>query len=166
MRTLKKCHVLVALLACACVYAHASVVSIQVIQHDSVDKNLHSTSFLIEDTLMDYFFNAGCIASSMPATISPDSKSDYKKEKQALLGAEEGFCNYLIMVYADYDTSESRNPTADLLSNIATVSWKVIDVRDGETVSSGRKKPPVQQSSKDVVTFIRELAVTIAAAIR
>ena len=102
----------------------------------------------------------------MPATISPDSKSDSKLEKQALLGAEEGFCNYLIMVYADYDTSESRNPTADLLSNIATVSWKVIDVRDGETVSSGRKKPPVQQSSKDVVTFIRELAVTIAAAIR
>ena len=61
---------------------------------------------------------------------------------------------------------EDGNPTADLLSNIASVSWKVINVRDGETISSGRRKPPVQQSSKDVVTFIRELAVTIAAAIR
>lgn len=102
----------------------------------------------------------------MPAAISPDSKSDAKFENEALLGAEEGFCNYLIVVYADYDTSESRNPAADLLSNIASVSWKVINVRDGETISSGRRKPPVQQSSKDVVTFIRELAVTIAAAIR
>lgn len=166
MRTLKKYHVLVALLAGMCVYAHASVVSIQVLQHDTLDKNLHSTSYLIEDTLMDYFFDAGCIASSMPAAISPDSKSDAKFENEALLGAEEGFCNYLIVVYADYDTSESRNPAADLLSNIASVSWKVINVRDGETISSGRRKPPVQQSSKDVVTFIRELAVTIAAAIR
>ena len=68
------------LLACFSAQVYAEVWSIQVIQHDGNKEDIRSSSYLIEDSLMEFFFERGQIASTVPAVTSLGSAYDSKLE--------------------------------------------------------------------------------------
>ncbi len=154
------------LLACFSAQVYAEVWSIQVIQHDGNKEDIRSSSYLIEDSLMEFFFERGQIASTVPAVTSLGSAYDSKLEAKAIEEVSEGYCDYLIVLAVDYDTADSRNPAASILENISAIGWKVIEVSDGSVIASGRALPSTSKNSKDIVTFVREIAANIVASMR
>ncbi len=147
--------------------ASAAAISFQIIQHDSIQDEIRSASYVVENSLFDYFFNRGYIATNSPTAITSSSAEDKTVIYAALSEASEGLCDYFISVAVDF-SENSTNPAALILSNIKQVSWNVYDVKKGELLASGKKEPKLTQSNNNergLKNFMSNVAVEIESSI-
>ena len=122
--------------------ANAKSLSIQIIQNNPGQEKVWATSYLFEQDITDYFFDAGDIVSSSPVWIQD---KDEKKNKSALNASLrenfDGGMEILVRVELLYNTSDSSNPEGLLLENIKKVQWRAYSVRDGEELFDGSAIP-------------------------
>ena len=169
MRT-KKFVVGAALLLCALSYASAAAVSFQIIQHDPNQSEIRSSSYVIENTLFDFFFEKGCIVTNSPTAVSASSSEDQGIYYRSLDEASEGGCTHFIVITVDYDTSRSTNPVALILSNITSIGWTLFDVKSGAAIAQGSKDVGTVSARQDnengIRSFMRLVASDMYAALR
>ena len=147
--------------------ACAQVISFQIIQRDTVQTEIRSVSYMLENGLFDYFFNKGYIATNSPTAVSGSEAEARSVAYAALSEASEGLCDYFVSVSIDCAGS-STNPAALLLSNIRGVSWNVFDVKTGTELSSGSKAPTLtarNNNEKGVKSFSAQVAAEIESAL-
>lgn len=131
--------ILLLLLTAIC---HAKTISVQVVQNNPGQERIWETTTLVEQSIIDYFFDDGNIVSNSPIWISSsDDKKNHGALNAALIENSEGGMEFLVRVEVFFNTSKSSNPDAPLLENIEKVEWKIYSVDSGKEVSSGNEKP-------------------------
>lgn len=149
----------------------AKNISIQIVQNNpAAQDSVCSSSSLIEQTIIDYFFGTGHIVSNSPVyVVSKDSVGD-EGLKDALAENAQGGMDYLVRVEVDFKTpKDTNNPDAILLENIDKVTWKNYAVKTGLQLNGGSEKIGTvnrQNNNEDgVSSFANLIALKINASL-
>lgn len=143
----KKCFL--ALLLCGFIFsANALSVSFQLVQKDFSQNEIRAASYVIEDSMFEYFFDKGIVVSNLPILIYKNENTSDLALINSVGESRLGGINYLVSLCAEYDVSHSINPEAVSLDNISNISWKIINIDTDEVVTKGEeKKNDVQKKS-------------------
>lgn len=138
----------------------ASSVTLSMYQQDFDPATIRETSRMIENKIMDVYFESGYIITNVPIS------GQYDKTVSAVLAlthAQEGVSDYLVLVSLVY-TDGSRDVTAKgVVSDIAYADWQLIDVLSGKLLSSGKLKPAQGQKQElNNIAGINDFAILIA----
>lgn len=147
---------------------NANSFSLQIVQRNTGGETVFDTSYVVEQAIMDYFFDRGTIVSNN-AVIA--SNNDATKEKTLLrrsfVEAQEGSMNVFIKLFLNYALEDSTNPTAVLLSNIRDAQVEVVSVSDLNVLLEEKFVPEKANSLNDnrggVESFATDIAVEIQA---
>ena len=107
-----------------CVFCfYGGQISIQVVQHDKIQKNLSENSLVIEDELLTGFFENGYIVTNSPAMTSDSKGSDEKCFSIGMNDAFNGYSDYFVQIKLYYDGEKS---------DLSKVNWTLYSVSTGE----------------------------------
>lgn len=142
--------------------AFAKEVTMQVLQHGGNTENVSETALLLEDALMNSFFNAGYIVTNEPASISY-SESDDKKFGQDLIKLSSlSGGDYVVQVILFLQTEKSTSPESVRLVDIAKIDWNITRL-NSSIKKNGTQKGPSNFDSKNnsMRNYIASVASTI-----
>ena len=152
------------LLVCAA-SASASVISFQIIQHDKSQTEIRDSSYIIENTLFDYFFDIGFITTNSPTANTDGKSGDKKVFSRSLVEAKMGHCNYFVLLTIDYDVRLSKNTKGNFLSNIDSISWQIYDAESSTMIAEGSREvgevSAQKNNEKGIMSFVSEIAADI-----
>ena len=150
--------------------ASAAAVSFQLVQHDAAQDKIRAASSVMEGVFFDYFFDSGHVATNIPTAVSSGEGDDENIFFGALSDSRSGLCNYLIMIFVDYDGNGSTNSDAVLLSNIKSVSWIIYDTANESVMGKGERAvgnvPAKSNNAAGVKSFTKKLAADINSAVK
>ena len=105
------------LLLLASFAADAKSFSLQVIQRNTGGDSVFDTSYVVEQAIMDYFFEHGMIISSNQVIVSKrDDASEKKELRRSLIEAKTGCMDLFVKLCLNFALEDSMNPSAVLLS--------------------------------------------------
>lgn len=141
--------------------ANAEAIAFQLIQHDGAGDTVRTSSYVIEDTLFDYYFSLGYIVTNSPAVAEPDSEKDSYFERIALEEAREGGCSYFVLIITDYDLEATASPESLSVDNLKEAQWKLIDVKADTVIKTGVTKPS-GKTTKSVQAGVSDFTCSVA----
>lgn len=119
-----------------CVYAKS--INILINQIDGIQENVRSSVQLFENSVMDFFFDAGFIVSSEKICLE---KNIEKTVQIALDSSVNGFIDFLIVAKVNV------NPKTD---ELISVDWEVINANSSKKLGSGSMNAPKTYREKEV----------------
>ena len=119
-----------------CVYGKS--INILINQIDGIQDSVRDSVQLFENSVMDFFFDAGFIVSSEKICLETDIK---KTVQIALDSSVNGFIDYLIVAKINV------NPKSD---ELISAGWEIINVATGKTIGSGLMEAPKPYREKEV----------------
>ena len=131
----------------------AKSIALQVVQVDSVQKEIRASSVSVEEVILDNLFLNGFIATNSPI---------YSADKTGINEAKEGFCEYFISVVLNYKKGKDNRVELNKLSMIKNAQWKIINVADGAVVASGENSVGKVTSENDNKEGVQSFALKIA----
>ncbi len=141
----------------------AKSLSFQILQKNDSLNSVCESALAVEDEILNYFFENGCIVSNVPAAVSKSDAQDLKfyndAYNEAVNGTVDQFC--LIKIYFTDDEKENGKIS---LGNMKKISWKVVSVKTGnilEDSSSEVKAGISQNEAANVRDFASEFAMHI-----
>ncbi len=166
-KDLKKVVFLLTFLLCG-IAANAASFSLQVIQKNTPGDNVFDSSYVVEQAVLDYFFEKGMIVSNNPVIVSKnDEASDRTELHRAFIEARLGCMDLLVKLSLNFSVLDSANPTAVLLSNIRGADLEIVSLKNSETIIKGRFTPPAVNDMNNnrggVETFATNIAIYIQA---
>lgn len=144
----------------------AEEISVQIVQHNDAADAICDSSMMVEDELLEAFFNQGFIVSSSPSVESVSEKQDSVLLKKALTEADDGGLSYFVQVKIYYRTVKTENPDETVQSDIDYVNWTLYNGGSGKVIAEQKKsigKNPLRGNDEDSV---RAFAASIAADIQ
>lgn len=155
--------ILIAFLALFLGYAgFCNSVSFQVVQHNNSLSDVCNSSLIIEDEIMNNFYNAGFIVSNWPASISNSNEENKKLWNMGYTEAVEGSFDYFIQINLFFNESESTNVEKVELGLIDKVSWKIVSSSNGNIIEEKNKnieKPMGADSEDNVRLFAKDFSI-------
>ncbi|MCR5217333.1 hypothetical protein [Treponema sp.] len=149
----------------ATAFLYSESVAFQVIQHDKSSDEVRLSSLMIEESILDYFFNQGFIVTNSPAIAFNDSAKDSYYEKKAVAEAREGGIRYFILVTADFDVTDSARSEANVVDNIKFIKWELTDIRLDKKIAGGKVEPSGIKA-KNMQTGVYKLSQKVASEIQ
>ena len=151
--------------------ASAASMSVQIMQNFEDQQGQASISYLIEQAVIDYFFEAGHIVSSAPVYVLSSDRKDQIALKNTLRETSDGGMEYLITVTVHYSVDKELKDSASLLLQyIKSVDWAVYAAKSGQKLASGSGSPgtitPANNNEKGIVKFSGRLAAQISAGLQ
>lgn len=119
-----------------CVYAKS--INILINQIDGIQENIRNTVQLFENSVMDFFFDAGFIVSSEKICLE---KNIEKTVQIALDSSVNGFIDYLVVAKVNVNSKTDELISAD---------WEVINVATSKPLGSGSMVAPKPYREKEV----------------
>lgn len=80
----------------------AKQVAFQIVQHDGTHENVSEQSFVVEDTLLNSFFEYGYIVTNSAASVSGSEEQDALLLGEGIKEALEGFSDFFVQVRLYY----------------------------------------------------------------
>lgn len=139
--------------------------AIQVVQVNPGQDKVCQTSMYFEQSIIDFFFEAGHIVSNSPIYISVNEKKDTSEYNKSIGDASAGYMAYFVSIQLEYDTTKSTNPEAPLLENIKKVEWKIYSASSGKQISEGSAVPEKITDDNNNVSGITDFASMVGAKI-
>lgn len=121
--------------------ASAKSFSLQVVQKYGSETVVYEASYVIEQTIMDYFYENLYIVSNSPVIIQKKGQDISSELQKAFDAAQEGYLDYVIQADVYYNISDSNNPEEALLNNIDKIEWKVFSIDSKHILASGKAVP-------------------------
>lgn len=151
------------LISSLCSFASAKSFSLQIIQKNGSENIVYETSYVIEQAILDYFFENMYIVSNNPIIIQKKGQDITNDLQKAFDAAQEGLLDYLIETEIFYNISDSTNPESANLQNIDKVEWRLISTDTKKTLSKGNLIPEskFKNNANGLVYFTNELAENI-----
>ena len=118
----------------------AKQITIQIIQHNIATDKVAESSLVIEDGLLDGFFDNGFIVSNTPASVSVSEKQDLSLYNTGLGDAYEGGADFFVQIKLFYDGSTQN--------------------KSGTPKKTGKKKETIRESGLERVDWTVASAVT------
>jgi len=107
---------------------YARQICFQVVQHDESSEEVTEQSMVIEDQILNNFFEKGYIVTNSPSVSSLDDVQDENLWKTGLGDAFYGYSDYFIQIKVFY---ESRKGTLTDVANIQKISWSLTEAKTG-----------------------------------
>lgn len=114
-------------------FCFAKQISFQIVQHDTKIDTVTEQSLIIEDEMLNGFFEYGYIVTNSQAEISKSEKEDKKLFNKGLQEALEGFSDYFVQIRLYYDNSKKGDGFSVTLEKI---EWEIIKASTGDLVFS------------------------------
>lgn len=138
----------------------ASGLTFQIIQHNDSLNEVCESAMVIEDEMLNYFFNSGYIVTNAPASVSSSIEMDDKLWKVAVNEAAGGSADVFVQVhlYFNENAGESSKVSLGLIDKI---SWKAQAIKSGrilEESSMKVKKPIGIDTEQNVRLFAGQFA--------
>lgn len=151
------------LIVSLCSFANAKSFSLQIIQKNGSENIVYETSYVIEQAILDYFFENMYIVSNNPIIIQKKGQDITNDLQKAFDAAQEGLLDYLIETEIFYNISDSTNPESANLQNIDKVEWRLISTDTKKTLSKGNLIPEskFKNNANGLIYFTNELAENI-----
>jgi len=155
------------LLVLAPYFVSAASFSLQVIQINGSENVVFDASYMIEQTIMDFFYENLYIVSNSPVIIKKKNEDIKAQIQKSFDAAVEGSLDLLIQASVFYNLSDSNNPEEAVISNIERVEWKVIKLDGNIEIASGTAVPGKKYRNDDdgLYFFANEIAAHIKTAI-
>lgn len=125
----RKIGLILGLLLCA-QFCFAKQISFQIIQHDDRTQNVSEQSLVMEDELLNGFFEGGYIVTNSPTVVSDSTENDIALYNKAFGDALDGFSDYFIQVTLFYS------------NNLKQIDWSIASVSTGNII----KKSSIESS--------------------
>lgn len=106
----------------------ARQISFQVVQHDDSSEEVTEQSLVIEDQMMNNFFERGFIVTNSPTVSSFSEDQDETYWKTGLGEAFFGYSDYFIQIKVFY---EPRTGTLTDVANINKIQWSLTEAKTG-----------------------------------
>lgn len=126
----RKLLLIAGLLLCA-QFCFAKQVSFQIIQHDDKTQNVTEQSLVLEDEMLNSFFETGYIVTNSPTVVSESDENDVILYNKALGDAYEGSSDYFIQVKLFYNNS------------LKQIDWSIASVATGNKIKESSIKGSV-----------------------
>ena len=122
--------------------AFAKQITIQIIQHDITTDTVEESSLVVEDQLMDGFFDNGFIVSNTPASVSNSEVQDLTFFNSGIGDAYEGGADYFVQIKLYYDNSsvapapveKGKKGVGKRVICLERVDWTVASATTGRTI--------------------------------
>ena len=167
MKFMKKNIIFFGLLIFVCInLTYAKSISLQIIQTNGSQSVVFDASYLIEQSIMDYFFDCSYIVSNSPVIIDKKIEKIDPSLQIYFVHAKEGLLDYFVEVYVHYDLVDSNNPEEALMRNIKKVDWKAYLVNDKTLIYQDTKNASKYKNDDDsIIYYSRIIAEDIKKAI-
>ena len=126
----KKIGLIAGLLLCAQL-CFARQVSFQIIQHDDRTQDVTEQSLVIEDELLNGFFETGYIVTNSPTVVSQSDEDDVVLYNKALGDAYEGSSDYFIQIKLFYNNA------------LKQIDWSIASAATGKIIKKSSIKGSV-----------------------
>lgn len=141
--------------------------SLQIVQKNGSENVVFDASYLIEQVILDYFYDNAYIVSNSPVIIqkkNADISGDLQKSFDA---AQEGSLDLVIQLVVTYTLSDSNNPAEACLNDIELIEWKAVSLSDKSIVVQDKVVPSKKyRNDEDGLSyFAGELASNIKSAL-
>lgn len=130
----KKTFLLVILTLLVSFAAFTKQVSIQVIQHTSAKEAINEMTLIVEDALLNGFFEYGYIVTNSKAAISSNKSDDQKLWSIGLGDAYEGSSDYYVKIDLFYKLEKVDIKEIYIINK---VEWNLSSVNTGENIKKG-----------------------------
>lgn len=131
MGKLKRLSILIVLLF-SCAFCFANQISFQIVQHDASLDNLSEDSMVIEDSVLNTFFEFGFIVTNSDAAISESSAQDEKLFKIGQGDAFNGFSDYFVQIKLFYERTDQTQTAS---SDLCKIDFVVASPKTGEKLA-------------------------------
>ena len=124
--------VLIFVIALMPVLVFAKQISFQVVQHDESSKAVTEQSLVIEDVVLNSFFEKGYIVTNSATVVSEEPENE-KLYKTGLKDAFEGYSDLFVQInlFYIYNPENKKNN-----SSLNKINWTVTDIKTGKQIDS------------------------------
>ncbi len=154
--------IIAAMLGCACAFGRS--LSFQIVQHSDVLNEVGEPTLIIEDVILNQFFEAGYIVTNSPAQTSSSKQQDEKLYKVGLSEASDGSFERFVQIHLYFQGKDPDALASPVLGNMEKISWKIVNVRTGAVLNEDSQKivkPAANDSEKSVRAFAAEFSSRI-----
>ncbi len=118
-----------------CAFSPSASVVVQMAQHDSDRESLRESTFILENGVMDVFYESGFIVSSLPTTINKDIDTTLK---ESIAIAKAGYMSYVVYINVHYIPYGYETIETITLEDIDSVDWKIVSTSDMSVLGEGK----------------------------
>lgn len=108
-------------------------ISFQIVQHDESVDCVSEDSMVIEDSVLNNFFEYGFIVTNSDAAISDSATQDEKLYKIGQGDAFNGFSDYFVQIKLYYERTEN---TLSSTSDLYEIDFIITSVKDGKKIAA------------------------------
>jgi len=152
--------IVLAFFVCA---AYAKSFSLQVVQKNTPGDQVFDSSFVVEQTILDHFFDRGLIVSNNEVLVQKNDEVQNKTDiRRSMIEAKIGCMDLFVKLSLNYSVLDSANPTAILLSNIKSADMEIVSLEENKTICSGKFTPPATTDLNNNRSGVEDFAEDIA----
>ncbi len=143
--------------------ASAKSFSLQVVQKNTPGDEVFDSSYVVEQAILDYFYDRGMIVSNGAVLVSKnDVAADKTEIRRSMIEAKIGSMDLFVKLELNYSVLDSANPTAVLLSNIKGADMEIVSLSQNKVIASGTFTPPattdLNNNRLGVESFAKDIA--------
>ena len=164
MGKLKRLSIIAVLLFCGSL-CFANQISFQIVQHDDSLDSVSEDSMIIEDSVLNNFFEYGFIVTNSDAAISDSAAQDEKLYKIGQGDAFNGFSDYFVQIKLYFERTEQTLSTS---SDLYEIDFSITSIKTGKKIADrSMKNIKIDQSKKNnLVKVSSDLVNEISKALR
>ncbi len=143
----------------------ANQISFQIVQHDDSQESVSEDSLVIEDSVLNNFFEYGFIVTNSDAAISESKAQDEKLYKIGQGDAFNGFSDYFIQINLYYERTEE---TLSASSDLYEIDFSITSIKTGKKIADrSMKNLKIDRTKKNnLVKVSSDLVNEISKALR
>ena len=134
----------------------ARQIAIQIVQHDETSEEVCEQSFVIEDELMNGFFENGYIVTNSPASISKSENTDSSLWSTGFGEAYDGYSDYFVQVKLYYSVEKVGIKEMSVISRI---DWSLTSVSSGTTLKNSSLRNFGESSKNKDAKFLSKYLI-------
>lgn len=143
--------------------ACAKSFSLQVVQKNAPGDQVFDSSFVVEQIILDHFFDRGMIVSNNALLVSKnDAAQDKIDLRRSMFEAKIGCMDLFVQLDLNYSALETANPEVILLSNIKSADLQIVSLQENKTICKGKFTPPALTDLNNNRSGVENFAADIA----
>ena len=144
--------------------AFAKQLCFQIIQHDKAADNITEESLVVEDQVLNSFFDYGFIVTNSNAAISASQSQNEKLFNQGLSEAFNGFADYFVQINLYFEGGEKEISKS---SDLEKVTFKLARTNTGKIIAEKSfNNAKHENKNDDLKKFSSSLAAEINKALQ
>lgn len=129
-----------------CSLCFAKQLCFQIVQHDDAAKGVTEQSYIIEDEVLNKFFDYGFIVTNSDATVSSSQSQDDSLFTKGIKDAFNGYSDIFIQIKLFYERTEQNTSENSELKNI---DFLVANAKTGTKIAENSLKNIKLEHKKD-----------------